>query len=85
MVKARKELTLWPEAMATKNAVFNVTRRREAACNGSKGAEARTRRTAGRLHAGTSGLAGGLLRKQDLSKLERNELLVTVEPSGKPL
>ena len=80
-----KELTLWPEAMATKNAVFNVSRRRDALCNGSKGAEARTLRTAGKLQAGTSVLAGGLFKKKDLTKRVRKAEFVTEEPSLKPL
>ena len=63
--RACNELTLWPEAMATKNAVFNVRRQRDALCNGSKGAEAKTLRTAGKLQAGRSVLEGGLFRKKD--------------------
>ena len=58
--------------MATKNAVFNVRRRRDALCNGSTGAEARTLRTAGKLQAGRSVLEGGLLRKKDFNKRVRN-------------
>ena len=83
--RAFKELTLWPEAMATKNAVFNVSRRRDALCNGSKGAEARTLRTAGKLQAGTSVLEGGLFKKKDLTKRVRKAEFVTEEPSLKPL
>ena len=62
--RACNELTLWPEAMATKNAVFNVRRRRDAICNGSKGAEAKTLRTAGKLQAGRSVLKGGLSERR---------------------
>ena len=83
--RACNELTLWPEAMATKNAVFKVRRRRDAICNGSKGAEVKTLRTAGKLQAGRSVLKGGLFRKKDLNKRVRNWEFVTEEPSQKPL
>ena len=77
-------LTLWPKAKATKNVVYNVRRRRDAKCNGSKGVEAKALRTAGKLKAGRSVL-GGLIRKKDLIKQVRNWEFVTEEPSQKPL
>ena len=83
--RALKELTLWPEAMATRNAVFNVSRRRDALCNSSKGAEARTLRMAGKLQAGRSVLEGGLFKKKDCNKRVRNLEFDTEEPSLKPL
>ena len=83
--RACNELTLWPEAMATKNAVFRVRRRRYALCNGSKGAEAKTLRTAGKHQAGISVLEGGLFRKKDFIKRVRNWEFVTEEPSQRPL
>ena len=83
--RACKELTMWPEAMATKNAVFNVSRRRDALCNGSKGAEARALRTAGKLQAGRSVLVGGLFKKKDRNRRVRNLESDTEEPSRKPL
>ena len=81
--RALKELILWPEAMATRNAIFNVSRRRDALCNGSKGAEARTLRTAGKLQAGRSILEGGLFKKKDWNKRVRNLEFDTEETVAK--
>ena len=83
--RAFKELTLWPEVKATKNAIYNVSRQRDAICNGSKGTEARTMRTVGKLQAGTSVLKEGLFKKKDLTKRVRKAEFVTKEPSLKPL
>ena len=82
---ACKVLTLWPEAIATKNTVLRVRWCKEALCKGSKGSLERAWRTAGRLHAGRSDLQRGRLRFKNAWNIrDRIGEEETEEPSSKP-
>ena len=82
--RACKILRLWPDAMASKNAVLHVTLTRDALAIGSKGDLASASNTFGRLHEGSNFREGGLLRKKALNNLVRVGALEIIVPSGKP-
>ena len=70
--------------MAKRNAVLQVTLKRDALAIGSNGDLASASRTFGRLQEGSNFRDGGRLRKKALNNLVRVGALEIIVPSGKP-